>query len=87
MLAFLAIFADHLPFIQPYQKVNVTALKQPPSTEHWFGTDTLGRDMFSRTIYGARLSLTIAGASIMIGLLFGGLFGLISGFYRKRSTR
>ena len=57
-------------------KVNVTALKKPPSGAHWFGTDNLGRDIFSRSVYGARLSLAIAGASIVIGLFFGGLFGL-----------
>lgn len=83
-LAFCAIFANHLPFVQSYSKPNVTALKKPPSGAHWFGTDTLGRDVFSRSIYGARLSLTIAGLSIVIGLFFGGLLGLISGFYRRK---
>jgi peptide/nickel transport system permease protein len=52
--------------------------------EHWFGTNKIGQDVFARTVYGARLSLIIAGASITLGLLFGGFFGLIAGYYRKR---
>lgn len=83
-LAFCAIFADWLPFVKSYEALDVRALKKPPSGDHWFGTDALGRDVFSRSVYGARLSLTIAGLSIVIGLFFGGLFGLISGFYRRK---
>ncbi len=85
VLVFCAIFADYLPFVQSYEKINVTALKQAPSGEHWFGTDSLGRDIFSRSIYGARLSLAIAGTAAVIGLFFGGLFGLMAGFYRRKA--
>ena len=84
VLTFCAIFADYLPFVRSYSKI-YPAFKQPPSTEHWFGTDKIGHDIFARCIYGARLSLAIAGSSIVLGLLFGGIFGLIAGYYRRKA--
>jgi peptide/nickel transport system permease protein len=78
-----ALLADHLPFVDPYSKIFATAFKQPPSADHWFGTDKIGHDVFSRCIYGARLSLAIAGASIVFGLFLGGLLGLVAGYYRR----
>jgi peptide/nickel transport system permease protein len=53
-----------------------------PSGEHWFGTDQDARDIFSRTIYGARVSLTVGFAAIAFGFVFGGSFGMIAGFVR-----
>lgn len=52
----------------------------PPSSKHWFGTDTLGRDIFSRTWYGARISLFIGIAAALIDLVIGVLWGAIAGF-------
>jgi peptide/nickel transport system permease protein len=83
LVAFCAIFADYLPFVRSYSKI-YPKFKDPPSTEFWFGTDKIGHDIFARTVYGARLSLAIAGASIVIGLFFGGLLGLMAGYYRRR---
>src|SRR5262245_12723091 len=57
LVALLAILAPILP-IDDY-KATSAAIRQPPSPEHWFGTDTLGRDIFSRVIWGARVSLTV----------------------------
>lgn len=54
---------------------------QPPSSEHWFGTDSLGRDIFSRTWYGARISLFIGFAAAFIDLIIGVLWGSIAGFF------
>ena len=59
-------------------------LHRAPSWQSWFGTDKLGRDIFTRSIYGARTSLMIAGLSISIGLIIGGTIGLIAGYYRKK---
>jgi peptide/nickel transport system permease protein len=54
----------------------------PPSLDHWFGTDALTRDVFSRTIWGARTSLTVGFAAIAIGMLVGGTLGLLAGYFK-----
>ncbi|WP_051371303.1 ABC transporter permease [Mesorhizobium loti] len=74
-----AIFA---PFLAPYSPVKIDVLHklQPPSMEHWFGTDHLGRDLLSRVIYGARTALTIAMVSVAIAGAIGLLLGLIAGY-------
>jgi peptide/nickel transport system permease protein len=65
--------------------------RQPPSVDHWFGTDAIGRDLFSRVIYGARVSLRIGFAataiSLIIGLLLGAIAGFFSGFTDTAITR
>jgi ABC-type dipeptide/oligopeptide/nickel transport system permease subunit len=53
-----------------------------PSAEHWFGIDQLGRDVFSRTVYGARVSLIVAFAATLIATVFGVVAGLLAGYYR-----
>lgn len=83
VLTFLAVFADFLPFVKDYARTYPN-FAEGPSREHWFGTNKIGQDVFARTVYGARLSLIIAGASITLGLLFGGFFGLIAGYFRRR---
>ena len=56
---------------------------RPPSAQHWFGTDNLGRDVFARTVYGARISLFI-GLTVAVAAIVGGLaIGLLAGFYRR----
>ncbi|WP_095200387.1 ABC transporter permease [Mesorhizobium carmichaelinearum] len=74
-----AIFA---PFLAPYSPVKIDVLHklQPPSVEHWFGTDHLGRDLLSRVIYGARTALTIAMVSVAIAGAIGLMLGLIAGY-------
>ncbi len=54
----------------------------PPSAAHWFGTDSLGRDVFSRVIVGASETLKIAPLATMLGIVFGTTIGLITGYYR-----
>ncbi|HID15789.1 MAG TPA: ABC transporter permease [Candidatus Atribacteria bacterium] len=77
---FIALFA---PFLTPYDpiKQDLNNILQPPSWAHPFGTDTLGRDILSRIIYGARISLVIGVLVVAISSLIGMALGLISGFF------
>ncbi len=78
-----AVFA---PYVAPYDPLlSVDAARQPPSAAHWFGTDRLGRDVLSRVIYGARISLLLGIISVALGSVIGTLLGLIAGFFRGRT--
>ncbi len=79
----LAIFAPVLPLQNP---VDMDMLERRAwfSSEHWLGTDGLGRDELARLIFGARVSLTVGLCAPMIGLAFGGAFGLLAGYFRGR---
>ena len=55
---------------------------QPPSSEHWFGTDFVGRDAYSRTLYGSRISLLVGFSVALIGVTFAVVIGLLAGYYR-----
>src|SRR5579863_5801141 len=63
-------------------RMTMTARLRPPSELHWFGTDQLGRDLFYRVMLGARTSLGIAAAAVLMSLVLGLPIGMISGFYR-----
>ena len=63
----------------PYDKVNFGAITQPPSPQHWLGTDSLGRDVLSRLMYGARVSFSVSIVAQVVILLIGVPIGLISG--------
>jgi peptide/nickel transport system permease protein len=56
---------------------------QAPSAEHWFGSDNFGRDVYTRTLYGARVSLTVGSAVAVASLILGTALGLVIGFYRR----
>lgn len=73
---FAATVAPHDPL------ATVAGARQPPSPEHWFGTDRLGRDVLSRVIFGARVSLVLGFISVAIGSVIGTLLGLVSGYYK-----
>jgi peptide/nickel transport system permease protein len=60
----------------------VAGARQPPSPDHWFGTDRLGRDVLSRVIFGGRVSLLLGFISVAIGSVIGTLLGLVSGYYK-----
>ncbi len=64
-----------------YDGQNIANQNQPPSSEHWFGTDKFGRDIFVRTLYGARISLTIGVVAAAINMVIGVIYGGISGFF------
>lgn len=76
----IAIFAPLLAPRDPAQ-LDLAARLTPPSAHHWFGTDELGRDVFSRTLYGARISLTVAVAVVALSLITGLILGMAAGFY------
>ena len=75
-----AIFA---PVLAPYDPIAIvpTAILQRPSASHWLGTDELGRDVLSRILFGARISVTVGAIAIAIAVVCGVVFGMLSGFY------
>jgi peptide/nickel transport system permease protein len=72
------------PWIAPYDPnaTNTSALLKPPSESYWMGTDELGRDVFSRIIYGTRISLVVGVIAVAIAMIFGAVLGLIAGYWR-----
>lgn len=74
IMIIIAIFAPSIATHDPYE-TNVMESLLPPSAQHWFGTDKIGRDVFSRVIYGARISLfvgvSVGGISAVLGLIIG----------------
>ena len=78
----LAILA---PLIAPYEfdeQIRDSRL-QAPSAEHWFGTDDFGRDIFSRVVYGARISLWVGFFSVLGSMIVGSLLGIIAGYFGR----
>ncbi|HEX3569928.1 MAG TPA: ABC transporter permease [Acidobacteriaceae bacterium] len=75
-----AVFA---PWLSPHDpaQLDLSGRLLPPSHQHWFGTDELGRDILSRTVYGARISISVAVSVVTLSLLVGVIAGLASGFY------
>jgi len=86
VIVFGAVFA---PLLAPYepQKGDLRARNIPPvwldggDSAHWLGTDNLGRDMYSRMLYGARISLFVAAVAVIFGLLAGTTTGIVAGYY------
>src|SRR5262249_49327874 len=82
VLAAFILIALFAPLITPYDPIATswTLVTNPPTAQHWFGTDELGRDVLARVIYGARASLLAGVISVSIALLVGVPLGLISGY-------
>ena len=83
-VALLALLA---PWIAPYDPtdIDVSVILMPPSWQHWCGTDTLGRDVFSRMLYGARVSLAVGFVAVGISLALGLILGAVAGFFGGRT--
>ena len=83
LVLFLFLIALLAPLISPYDPghINTNILLQPPSAEHWLGTDELGRDVLSRMIYGSRISLMVGFVAVGIATIIGVFVGAISGYY------
>jgi peptide/nickel transport system permease protein len=73
--------APHKPLDQDLSLLGTNGIPPGPSSGHWFGVDTLGRDEFSRILYGARLSLIVGVISVAVGLSAGMLLGSVAGFF------
>lgn len=82
VVVFSAVFA---PFIAPYDPyyTDLPKAMEPPSAEHWFGTDNTGRDIFSRVLHGSRNTLMMGLAGVLIGGTIGGTLGIVAAFYRR----
>lgn len=88
-LVFLAVtvlcFLGPLLVTTDYDATNLSAASQAPSFEHWFGTDTLGRDVFVRTLIGGRISIAVGFAATAVALLIGVSYGMIAGYLGGRT--
>lgn len=82
ILCFFVAVAIFAPIITPYSPEEIIESQtMAPSWQHPFGTDDLGRDIFSRAVYGARISLTVGFVAVIIAILVGTFFGAIAGYY------
>ena len=84
VVSLAAVFA---PWVAPYsyETQNTLNTLAAPSSDHWMGADRLGRDLFSRLIYGARVSLFIGVSTTLLALLIGTVYGAISGYIGGRT--
>lgn len=82
VLVFLVVFA---PYLTPYDRdaLDLKNVKKPPSWSHWLGTDKLGRDYFTRVLFGGRVSLMVGVISVGISVTIGTFIGGIAGYYGK----
>ncbi|WP_168794990.1 glutathione ABC transporter permease GsiD [Paraburkholderia aromaticivorans] len=81
LLIAVAIVAPHIVPYDPENFFDYDALNAGPSAAHWFGVDSLGRDIFSRLLAGSRISLEAGFLSVAIGAVIGTFFGLLAGYY------
>ncbi len=83
LLTLAAIFADLLPLYDPSDTRAGIPLSVPTS-QNWLGTDALGRDLLSRTIYGARVSIIVGISAVLLSSVVGGLIGMIAGYFKRK---
>lgn len=85
ILVFFILAGIFAPLITPYgyEEQVLTDRLQSPSSQHWLGTDDLGRDIFTRVSYGARLSLQVGFFAVIGALVFGTLLGIIAGYFGR----
>lgn len=88
-LVLIVVIAIVGPWLSPfsYSDQDLSQTNKPPSAEHWFGTDNLGRDLFTRVLYGARVSLAIGLAASLINLTIGVVYGGLAGILGGRADR
>lgn len=85
IVIFFILVAIIGPMLAPQgiNEQNLAIRLLPPSSEYWFGTDDLGRDVLSRILHGARLSLTVGISAVILSAFFGSLLGIIAGYYGR----
>lgn len=81
-IALMAIFANVIQRY-PYEQIDLRGRSLSPNGQHWFGTDRVGRDVWSRTLHGARVSLAVGLGATALSTLIGTLIGAVSGYYGK----
>lgn len=79
-IVFMALFAGLIAPYNPLEQ-NYARIMEGPSADHWLGTDSFGRDMVSRIIYGARIALIVGILAVLLAMLIGVTLGLMSGYY------
>ena len=82
VLLLIAIFEPILTPYDPYEQ-NLANTRQPPDAEHWFGTDTLGRDLFSGILFGTRLAMIVGVSVVLLSLIVGVAAGAVAGYRGK----
>jgi peptide/nickel transport system permease protein/oligopeptide transport system permease protein len=80
VMVLAAVFAPLVTFSDP-SHIDAAISRQPPSAAHWFGTDLLGRDLYTRVVFGARVSLRVGIVAVAIALAIGVVAGAIAGYY------
>ena len=80
LITLISIFPDYFASFDP-RETNASTSFKGPSITHWFGTDTLGRDIYSRIIHGSRSTIFSSLIIIFVASLIGSILGLIAGFY------
>jgi len=85
VLAFIVVAAACAPWVAPYDpyRIDLTRVMLPPDGVHWLGTDTNGRDILSRLIFGARNTLLVGMIGVTVGGLLGAMTGIVAAFYRS----
>lgn len=81
-LIFIALMGAFAELVAPFsfETQNIDRVLEPPSADHLFGTDSLGRDLFSRIIYGARMSMSVGILTAIVSVIIGGIYGAVSGW-------
>lgn len=89
LVALFAVLAVFAPLIAPHDPaaIDLPSRLAPPSAAHWFGTDELGRDILSRVVFGARISMLVGTSVVAFALLLGLVVGSIAGYYGGRVDR
>ncbi|WP_093047321.1 nickel transporter permease [Salipaludibacillus aurantiacus] len=85
IIIFFIMIAIFAPFLTSYsyQTLNAADRLQGPSAQYWFGTDDLGRDIFTRIVYGARISLMVGFFAVTGALIFGSFLGILAGYFGR----
>lgn len=86
LLIMLVVIAVAAPLIAPYPASYGTDVLRPPSGDYWFGTDALGRDVFSEVIWGTQQSMLVAVAASVIAIVFGTIIAVAGAYFRKLDT-
>ena len=86
-LTIVALACLLAPVVAPYafDQIDLASIRQPPAAGHWFGTDDLGRDLFTRILYGGRVSLSIGLIAALVATFVGALVGALAGYFGGRT--